>query len=65
MSIWDIDDHPEIKSYLRTGYSTFEQPEKIYCEECGKEIGDYEIPYEDATHTYLCRECLLTLHEKW
>ena len=38
--------------------------EKIYCCECGREL-DPELPiYEDRYNDTLCEECLLMLHEK-
>jgi hypothetical protein len=58
-----IPDHPDIELAMRTGYGRFNQPESIYCEECGVCLDDMTI-YEDATHDFLCKDCLLTLHEK-
>lgn len=61
--MYHLHDHPDIESALRTGYLTWNQPKRIYCEECGREItGDTQ--YEDEHHDYLCRECLLYFHEK-
>ena len=47
----------------RTGYPSWNQPKSYYCEECGKNLDDEEI-YADGAHEYLCKECLLILHEK-
>ena len=58
-----IGDHPEIVSAERTGYPTWNQPKNHYCENCGKDITDEDI-YADGAHDYLCRSCLLILHEK-
>ena len=55
--------HPEISWAERTGYPSYKQPKSHYCEECGKCLDD-EMAYEDASHDYLCEDCLLTLHEK-
>ena len=56
-------DHPDIVSAMRTGYATWNQSQSHYCEECGKCL-DYEDEYEDACHDYLCKDCLLTLHDR-
>jgi hypothetical protein len=58
-----IGDHPEIEYAMRTGYPSWNQPVQYYCEECGRDITD-ETAYEDEAHSFLCRACLLTLHEK-
>lgn len=55
--------HPEITWAERTGYPSWSQPEPCYCEECGKCLDDEEI-YADSVHKFLCKDCLLTLHEK-
>lgn len=60
----NVPDHPDIVSAMRTGYGVYNQPKSVYCEECGKCLDD-EDEYEDATHEYLCEECLLSLHKKW
>lgn len=54
-------EHPEIRCMELTGYPSWFQWNH-YCEECGQLLKD-EM-YEDTTHDYLCRSCLLTLHEK-
>jgi hypothetical protein len=56
-------EHPDITSALMTGYSSSNQAKSYYCEECGKCL-DCEDIYADGAHDYLCRECLLILHEK-
>lgn len=61
---YDLREHPDIESALRTGYGLHNQPQSTYCEECGKCLDD-EDEYEDAQHEYLCEECLLSLHKKW
>lgn len=58
-----IPDHPDIECAMRTGYGRYNQPESHYCEECGICLDDMKI-YDDAAHDYLCKDCLLTLHEK-
>lgn len=58
-----IGDHPEIVSAERTGYPSWNQPVNHYCENCGKDITDEDI-YADGAHNFLCRSCLLILHEK-
>ena len=67
MGIYSINDynleHPDITSALRTGYPTWNQEKSYYCESCGDCLDDKEI-YEDSVHEYLCKACLLTLHEK-
>lgn len=63
LMIVNIPDHPDIVSAMRTGYPTWNQPKSHYCEECGECLDD-ETVYEDNMHDYLCRACLLTLHEK-
>lgn len=40
-----------------------QQPEEIFCCECGKEV-TYEDQYEDSCNVVLCAECLLMLHRK-
>lgn len=59
----DLREHPDIESAHRTGYGLYNQPKSHYCEECGKCLDD-EIAYEDAGHDYLCKDCLLMLHER-
>ena len=58
-------EHPEVTYALKTGYPSWNQPKHrhYYCEECGKCL-DYEEVYEDKIHDFLCRSCLLILHEK-
>ena len=61
---YDFDlEHPEIRCIERTGYPSFAQPEVLRCEVCDKELRDSEA-YEDDNHEFLCKECLLYLHEK-
>ena len=55
-------EHPDITQALLTGYPLDNQPEPIYCCECGREL-DGEI-YEDFLHEFLCEKCLLMLHKK-
>lgn len=56
-------EHPEVEMVYRTGYPSWNQPKSYYCEECGKNLDDEEI-YADGAHEFLCKECLLILHEK-
>lgn len=56
-------DHPDVAYALKTGYPRWKQPQSYYCEECGTSLED-EQAYEDAGHDFLCKDCLLTLHEK-
>lgn len=56
-------EHPEIKWFHRNGYPSYAQPSEIYCGECGKDITDDDW-YEDETHEFLCRDCLLFFHRK-
>ena len=56
-------EHPDITAALNTGYPSWNQPKSYYCEECGKCLDDEDI-YADEAHDYLCKECLLILHEK-
>jgi hypothetical protein len=56
-------EHPDITSTLRTGYPLGNQPKSHYCEECGKCLDCEEI-YADSIHEYLCKDCLLMLHER-
>lgn len=56
-------EHPEIGWMERTGYTSDNQPESHYCDECGKCL-DCEDIYADGSHEYLCRSCLLILHDK-
>ena len=58
-----VRDHPDIEWIMATGYPSWSQPKSHYCEECGKCLDDETI-YEDRTHEYLCKDCLLLLHEK-
>lgn len=58
-----IRDHPTIESILKTGYAPQNQPQTHYCGECGKCL-DGETIYENRLYDYLCKECLLMLHEK-
>lgn len=58
-----IGDHPEVECAMRTGYPSWNQPEHYYCQNCGKDITDEDM-YEDDAHDFLCRSCLLILHEK-
>lgn len=62
-SMYDVPDHPDIRSALLTGYPRGGQPKTIFCDECGKDITD-EDKYEDCQHECLCKECLLDLHFK-
>lgn len=55
--------HPEITWAEETGYPSYNQPKSHYCEECGKCLDDEEI-YSDRIHEFLCKECLLMLHER-
>ena len=58
-------EHPDITHTLATGYPIGKvPPASIYCEECGKCL-DEETIYEDTRYNYLCKDCLLTLHERW
>lgn len=63
MGMYDVPDHPDIRSALLTGYPRGGQPESIFCDECGTDITD-EDKYEDCRHECLCKECLLSLHFK-
>lgn len=56
-------DHPQIECAMRTGYPSWNQPDRHYCQNCGKDITDEDI-YADGAHDFLCRSCLLILHEK-
>lgn len=56
-------EHPEITWARKTGYPSFAQPKKYYCEVCGKDITDLD-KYEDDRHKYLCEDCLLFYHKK-
>ena len=57
-------EHPDITAALRTGYpSYYEGHHRIYCGECGRSLDESEV-YEDQYHEFLCRDCLLMLHEK-
>lgn len=62
MFIIELREHPEIESAIRTGYPTWKQPKTHYCEECGAELD--EEAYEDCGHEFLCKDCLLMLHER-
>lgn len=62
MSKVDLE-HPEITCARLTGYPSFAQPKKYYCQECGEDITD-EDKYEDEYHNYLCESCLLYFHKK-
>lgn len=55
-------EHPDITSALKTGYAVNNQPKSHYCEECG-ELLDEDV-YSDRLHEFLCKDCLLTLHER-
>ena len=55
--------HPEITWIEKTGYPSYAQPRRTYCQECGRDITDEDV-YEDYVHDYLCRECLLYFHKK-
>lgn len=59
-------DHPEILTIQRTGYPSWNQPpQNPFCSRCGKELDvSYDNIYEDEQHEFLCKECLLKLHEK-
>lgn len=59
----NLREHPDIESAHRTGYGRYEQPKSHYCEECGTCLDD-DTAYEDSAHDYLCKDCLLTLHER-
>ena len=61
--MFNCPDHPDIIMAEATGYGRFNQPTQIYCGECGRDITDGE-QYEDEHFEYLCRHCLLMLHEK-
>lgn len=58
-------EHPDITRALRTGYpyGHDEELHHYYCGECGECLDDQTM-YEDEAHKYLCKACLLTLHEK-
>lgn len=59
---WGLE-HPDITAVNLTGYPRGYERHRIYCEECEKDI-TYKTWYEDEDHDFLCRECLLALHEK-
>ena len=60
----EVPDHPEIRWAEATGYPSWKQEdESHYCENCGECLDDKEA-YEDRYHDWLCKDCLLTLHEK-
>ena len=63
MRDWELE-HPDITSALRTGYPSWDQPESVFCGECGKCIDD-ETVYGDRYYENLCENCLLVLHRKW
>ena len=54
--------HPEITWIEQTGYPSWNQPEDLYCDNCG-EVIDEEV-YEDENNEHLCLDCLLKLHLK-
>lgn len=56
-------EHPDITAAMRTGYPTWKQPEIPYCDLCGVRLDNEEV-YADRIHDWLCKDCLLTLHEK-
>ena len=60
--VLNIPDHPEIVSAMLTGYGTMSQPESLYCEFCDNCLDDEEV-YYDNEHDFLCKKCLLLLHE--
>lgn len=60
--MFNLPDHPEIESAMRTGYPTWNQPVELECDNCGGIIDD-EV-YEDESHDHLCLDCLLKLHLK-
>lgn len=63
MSMYNVPDHPDIRSALLTGYPRGGQSESIFCDECFKDITE-EDKYDDCQHGFLCRDCLLSLHFK-
>lgn len=56
-------EHPDITSAILTGYPVGHEEDSWYCEECGKDITD-DVIYFDDEHEFLCEKCLLHLHEK-
>lgn len=58
-----VPDHPEIRWLQLTGYTSYNQPKDIYCDECGRKI-TWEKVYEDESHEYICEDCLLFFHRK-
>ena len=61
--MYELKDHPDIESALRTGYAVCNQPEYFYCQMCNEELSVDEV-YEDFGFDYLCEDCLLKLHKK-
>ena len=55
--------HPDITWIEKTGYPSDKQEKHHYCGECGRCLHNKEV-YSDRLYAYLCRECLLMLHEK-
>lgn len=56
-------DHPVIEWCERTGYPQWNQPKSCYCQNCGECLDNKEV-YADRAYEFLCKECLLILHEK-
>ena len=61
--MFNLPDHPEIESAMKTGYPSWNQPKTYYCDRCGCALDDGEI-FEDDNHEYLCVDCLCNLYEK-
>lgn len=60
---YQLPDHPEIESVMRTGYPSWNQPKEIYCECCDNDISDEEV-FEDGEYEYLCVTCLMKKYKK-
>ena len=58
-----IPNHPIAESILKKWCASQNQPQTHYCGGCGKSL-DGETIYEDRFYAYLCKDCLLMLHEK-
>lgn len=61
--MYEVPDHPDITYIQRTGLRPYEEPEVRICEQCLKDL-DGETVYCDEDYEYLCKRCLLHLHER-
>lgn len=58
-----IMNHPEVDWIEQTGYPSWNQPEELFCECCGRNLESKTV-YFDEDFEILCKKCLLDRHKR-